>query len=104
VKSSATCTNGFFNAVLDGTDAVMLSGETAIGHYPIEAAQKMRRICAEAELYLAPKRRHLALSASLTGLVKPITEATVDAACLAAEELAAPLLIVSTASGRTARH
>ena len=91
-----------FNAVLDGTDAVMLSGETAIGQYPIEAALTMRRICAEAESYMTPKRRHLELSASLTDLVKPITEATVDAACLAAEELAAPLLIVSTVSGRTA--
>jgi pyruvate kinase len=92
-----------FNAVLDGTDAVMLSGETAIGQYPIEAALTMRRICAEAESYMTPKRRHLALSASLTDLVKPITEATVDAACLAAEELEAPLLIVATASGRTAQ-
>jgi pyruvate kinase len=92
-----------FNAVLDGTDAVMLSGETAIGQYPVEAAQTMRRICAEAEAFLEPKRRHFALTPSLTGLVKPITEATVDAACLAAEELNAPLLIVSTASGRTAQ-
>jgi pyruvate kinase len=92
-----------FNAVLDGTDAVMLSGESAIGEYPIEAVATMRRICAEAEEYRksAGHATH-GVPASLAGLVDPLTEAIVDAACLAAEQLDAPLIVVATDSGRTA--
>jgi pyruvate kinase len=92
-----------FNAVLDGTDAVMLSGESAVGEYPVGAAVTMRRICAEAEAFLEKGRRPaLAPSPSLAGLVQPITEATVDAAHLVTERLDAPLLAVATESGRTA--
>src|SRR5262249_48652307 len=92
-----------FNAVLDGTDAVMLSGESAIGERPILAVAMMRQICAEAEEYLKAIRRPAhAGPASLSGFVDPTTEAMVDAACLVAERLDAPVIVVVTDSGRTA--
>jgi pyruvate kinase len=92
-----------FNAVLDGTDAVMLSGETAVGDYPILAVAMMRQICAEAEKHVkASGRSAQAAPATLSGFVNPATEAMVDAGCLATERLDAPLIVVATDSGRTA--
>ena len=92
-----------FNAVVDGTDAVMLSGETAIGEYPVESVTMMRQICVEAETHLTSRpwtRRDE--PASLTDLVEPMTEAAVDAACLCAHRLGAALIVAATDSGRTA--
>ena len=92
-----------FNAVLDGTDAVMLSGESAVGEYPVEAVVTMGQICSEAEAYLESSgRSSRGESISLSGLIEPITEAAVDAAHLMTEQLDAPLIVVSTESGRTA--
>jgi pyruvate kinase len=92
-----------FNAVLDGTDAVMLSGESAIGEYPVEAVLTMSRICSEAEAYMeSGGRSPFGEMVSLSGLIEPISEAAVDAAHLVTEQLDAPLIVVATDSGRTA--
>ena len=92
-----------FNAVLDGTDAVMLSGETAIGEFPVEAVVTMRQICAEAEAYVESRGSASKIGpASLSGFVEQITEAAVDAAYLVTERLNAPVIAVATDSGRTA--
>ena len=91
-----------FNAVLDGTDAVMLSGESAIGDYPVEAVATMREICVEAESYVKNANGSPLESRSLAGFVEPITEALVDAAHLITQHLGAPLIAVTTESGRTA--
>jgi len=93
-----------FNAVVDGTDAVMLSGESAIGNYPVETVDMMRRICEEAEGYISTDD-HLAYHntpASLKGLIQPISKAMVDAACVACDELSAPVIVALTATGKTA--
>ncbi|HEY7445255.1 MAG TPA: pyruvate kinase [Vicinamibacterales bacterium] len=93
-----------FNAVLDGTDAVMLSGESAVGEYPLEAVRTMHHICGEAEAYLKSVRHPSRGGRSPTpGLIDPITAAAVDAASLMTDELDAGLIVVAADSGRPAR-
>ncbi|MHB8648256.1 MAG: pyruvate kinase, partial [Thermomicrobiales bacterium] len=86
-----------FNAILDGTDAVMLSGETAIGVYPVEAVQMMQRIAAQAEIAL-PDWQNPAVRSRQTAS-HAIAEAAVRLAC----DTRARALVVITRSGYTAR-
>jgi len=85
------------NAIFDGSDALMLSGETAAGNYPLESVVMMDRIIREAE-------------ASVTSLPRParcgdllISEAIAEAICHAAEELNMKAVAVFTESGSSAR-
>ncbi len=85
------------NAVFDGTDAVMLSAETASGHYPREAVEMMDRIIREAEANVreSPRPRRLG---SLN-----VAETVSEAICHAAEELQMKVIAVFTETGSTAR-
>jgi pyruvate kinase len=86
------------NAILDGTDAVMLSEETATGRYPVEAARMLARIAEDAER--APRSSSPALDADQrVGL----PDAIADAACRLAEDIGAAAIIASTHSGTTPR-
>jgi pyruvate kinase len=89
------------NAILDGADACMLSGETAIGEYPREAVEMMERIALATEP-LCRQRPPLSGPDLATPGVNQITETTVYAAGRMAEHLGAKLLVVATASGATA--
>lgn len=86
------------NAILDGTDAVMLSAETATGKYPVEAVQMMARIARIAEGAM-PHRQWLDLIGEAAEVTEAISRATVEIA----EQIGARAIITSTMSGYTAR-
>jgi pyruvate kinase len=85
------------NAILDGTSAVMLSAETAIGEYPIEAVETMAEIACAVEPSLGYRHQ-------LPGAAEEPTvgRAMSNAACDLAEALAAKAILVPTFTGRTA--
>jgi pyruvate kinase len=87
------------NAILDGTSAVMLSGETAVGAYPVESAAFMDQIARVIEPSL-PHRHELARAADEP--FPTVGEAMSHAACDIAEVLSASAILVPTYSGRTA--
>ncbi|KAI8375915.1 pyruvate kinase [Radiomyces spectabilis] len=90
------------NAVLDGADCVMLSGETAKGAYPVEAVRTMHDICTLAESVLCYPAIFNELR-SLTALPTETTETVACAAVSAAHEQNAGAIIVLSTSGNTAR-
>jgi pyruvate kinase len=87
------------NAILDGTDAIMLSEETATGKYPIKALKYMSLIAEEIENNY-PYDRYL----QIKGKDWRITESVAHAACTLASHLSARAIIAFTQSGTTARE
>lgn len=85
------------NAILDGTDAVMLSGESAKGKYPLETVKVMATICERTD-------KTIPASLELTKQPLRITAAVCCGAVEIAERLNAPLIIVATRSGKSARE
>ena len=88
------------NAVLDGTDAIMLSQETAIGKYPLEVIRIMDRVVREIESHLeniGPREKPIKS-------VIEVSEAVADGACHIANEIKAGIIVAITRSGKTAQR
>jgi len=92
------------NAVLDGSDAVMLSGETAKGDYPVEAVKTMVQICRMAEASLDYRKYFLTLREN--AVENPdfgrVMESIASSACKTAIDLESPLILVFTETGNSA--
>jgi pyruvate kinase len=85
------------NAIFDGSDALMLSGETAAGRYPLESVVMMDRIIREAEVHATESLRPARTGDLL------ISETIAEAICHAAEELKMKAIAVFTETGGSAR-
>lgn len=91
------------NAILDGTDAVMLSAETAAGHYPVLAVEAMARIIRELEVRDRTHERRRADERRATDKRHEVAEAIASAVNAAVKMLHAPAIVCFTKSGSTAR-
>lgn len=89
------------NAVMDGTDAVMLSGETAIGQHPVTCVTMMQKIIDESEPFVSRGQTGDCLSPE-SRRANPITEAVSIGATVVADKLDADLIVLATNTGRTA--
>jgi len=87
------------NAIIDGTDATMLSGETAAGRFPLESVQMMDRIARRTEKSLDYEAMLISRSVKTTDVTEAIGEAAVNLA----SDLRVPAIITCTSSGTTAR-
>ncbi len=93
-------TNDVANAIYDGTSAIMLSGETAAGLYPVEAVKTMVRIALRTENDIDYIKR---FQTSPNDEIPNVTSAISHATCTTAHDLGAAAIITVTKSGRTAR-
>ena len=94
-------TTDVFNAIIDGTDAVMLSGETAAGAYPVEAVRIMSAIAQEAEKTATDEETFTHL---LPEVDREIEEILAHSACEAAVDIEARAIVAFTYSGNTAHN
>jgi len=94
-------TSDVANAILDGSDAVMLSAETASGRYPVEAVQLMERVALDVEADPDLREQVFSPLAEVDGW-RSLPEAISQAACRVAENLGAAAILAFTQTGKTA--
>ncbi len=82
------------NAILDGTDAVMLSAETSIGQYPVQSVRMMKKIARETENNFAPKSFYGRKASNFPDAIS-------EAACVAADDLGLKAIVAFSQSGFT---
>ena len=87
------------NAVYDGTSAIMLSGETAAGKYPVEAVNNMANIAEYTEMHINYSKRFRATEFKIKNKLDAVSHST----CSMAIDLEAKCIVVNSISGRTAR-
>lgn len=92
------------NAVIDGADCVMLSGETAAGHHPVEATNVMKRIAARADSYSATLANFKRTLEVCNEERSTIIGSIASAAVLASFELDASFIVTTTVSGNSVRQ
>jgi len=90
------------NAVFDGTSAVMLSSESAVGQYPVRAVEVMARIARQAERDAFEQNAYRDIRYEIN--TEDTTNAICDAACTTARDIRAKAIIAVTKSGTTARR
>ena len=86
------------NAVYDGSSAIMLSGETAAGAYPVEAVKAMAKIAEQAE-----ETNYIAYIKESDYHIARLSEALAHSACTLAEDIGANVIVVCTRTGATAK-
>ena len=91
------------NAVLDGSDAVMLSAETAVGNHPVRVVEAMNQIIRQAEDYWYEQRRSLTMAPEQLEQGGTVTDSVSFTACRLAEQVGAEAVCCLTNSGATAR-
>lgn len=100
-RSTRAETSDIANAILDGADAVMLSGETAVGKYPLNAVRAMRRVAMGTERWALDK--DIFIGRSVRKQVESVSEGIAKSACQLVNNLDARLIINATYSGETTR-